>query len=214
MTDEGQPNRAHKDWDEGLWSSYCHGKEMWQLWTWIWGVINMSALPSDWRIYMKRVEEYATEHGGITFEGEYTPAKEELKVFKSDVIDLLSMEFVRRWGSKHHTTHNYPHLLCGHLGDEIRRLDVDIVMAQTQGMEHAHQDLKKAPTNKAKPVPISTTHVPASTRTINGKKKPVQAYTKKIGTRSDYCFVNHYFARLEFTSLVSAALVEFKCWSG
>ena len=56
----------------------------------------MSALPSDWPSYMKRVEQYATDYGGITFVGEYTPAKEELRVFKGDVIDLLSMEFVRR----------------------------------------------------------------------------------------------------------------------
>lgn len=183
MTDDGKPNRAHPDWDEELWASYCQGKELWLLWTWIWEIINMSALPSDWRIQMQRVETYARDRGGITFEGEYTPPKEQLKHFKADVIDILSLEFVRLWGSKFHTTHNYPHILCGHLGDEIRNLAVDIVRAQTQGFEHAHQDLKNAPTNKAKPVPTSTTQVPAGTRTVKGKEVQVNAYEKTNGTR-------------------------------
>ena len=73
-------------------------------------------------------------------------------------------------------------MMCGHLGNEFRILGIDHTDAQLQGFENGHQNLKKAPSNNAKPGPIRTTQVATAARTGNGVKSPVRTHGKKVGT--------------------------------
>ena len=144
MQANGKPDTAHEDFDINNYEEYCWAKELWTLWAWIWKVVNISVLPKNWMDQMKEAQKYAKFHGNQEFE-EYKPEEVALRFWKGDMIDVLSLEFVRLWGSRKITSHNYPHLLCGHLGQEIRDLLVDIKNAQAHVFENSHQKLKKAP---------------------------------------------------------------------
>ena len=92
-----------------------------------------SFLPS----FLRPAKELATSNGE-EFTMPEPDAKEPVRGFpaanlrswKADMVEILGFELVRLWGSMEATTHVYPHMLCAHLGDEIRTLGVDIVEAQ------------------------------------------------------------------------------------
>ena len=154
---------------------------MWNLWTWIWQIINLKSLPENWKEQMQLIQQFGLTCGGQQFKA-YAPEEEGLRWFKADAVDILSLELIRLWASKNHTFHVYPHMMCGHLGNEFRILGIDHTDAQLQGFENGHQNLKKAPSNNAKPGPIRTTQVATAARTGNGVKSPVRTHGKKVGT--------------------------------
>lgn len=109
---------------------------------------------------------------------------------KANAVDRLGGELIKHWGGKHRTTHLYPHMMCAHLGDDIRSLPegVDITAAQTQGGENKHQELKADVTNNAAPHALTVVSVRATTKMVGSKEIVIKAaHTKSLGTDLGYC---------------------------
>jgi hypothetical protein len=90
--------------------------------------------------------------------GQSTPALDLAHVrrsAKADLVAKLSRSFIRVWKAAfNESTHVYPHILLEHIPDFIRRLPVDPIKIQTQGLESHQGKVKKVAretTNKRKP---------------------------------------------------------------